>query len=210
MYISARCTTSDATRAVRLKITTVRVFLIALADVPAYDVGRKLSQRRSIMKLRVLLTLCCLLFSASYIYGQGTPPAQTPDAATELRNGFTEVSGWVTKAAEMVPEDKYNYRPVDTVRTFGQLVAHIADSYNYYCARGAGNNVEWSDAIEKGNTDKATLVPKLKQALDRCTEVYKGNSGRVGPLLGNVGHTSLHYGNIITYMRMLGMKPPSS
>ena len=79
---------------------------------------------------RVLLTLCCLLFSASYIYGQTPPPAQSPDAATALREGFTEVSGWVSKAAEMVPDDKYNYRPVDSVRTFGQLVAHIADSYN--------------------------------------------------------------------------------
>lgn len=162
------------------------------------------------MKARILFIICCLLFSASSICGQDKPPAQAPDTATELRKGFAEVSGWVSQAAETVPDDKYNYRPVDTVRTFGQLVAHIVDSYNYFCARGAGNNVEWADPIEKGTTDKATLIPKLKQATDRCNEVYKGSSGRVGPLLGNVGHTSLHYGNIITYMRMLGLKPPSS
>ena len=162
------------------------------------------------MKLRTLWTVCALLFATSSAYAQATPPAQPPDAATELRNGFNEVNGWVTKAAEMVPEDKYNYRPVDTVRTFGQLVAHIADSYNFFCARGAGTKVEWSDAIEKGQTDKATLIPKLKQAVDRCNEVYKGSNGQLGPLFGNVSHTSLHYGNIITYMRMMGMKPPSS
>ena len=162
------------------------------------------------MKPRILLIVCCLLFSASSIYAQAAAPSQSPDVATELRKNFTEVNGWVTQAAEMVPDDKYNYRPIDSVRTFGQIVAHIADSYNYFCARGAGNNIEWSDAIEKGSTDKATLIPKLKQAVDRCNEVYKGSNGRVGPLLGNVGHASLHYGNIITYMRMLGMKPPSS
>ena len=162
------------------------------------------------MKLRILFIVCCLLFSASSICGQEKPAAPAADAATELRKGFTEVSVWVTQAAEMVPDDKYNYRPVDSVRTFGQLVAHLVDSYNYFCARGAGNNVEWADPIEKGSTDKATLIPKLKQATDRCNEVYKGSSGRVGPLLGNVGHTSLHYGNIITYMRMIGLKPPSS
>lgn len=159
------------------------------------------------MKPRILLILSCLLFSASSIYAQAAAPG---DTATALRDNFNEVSGWVSKAAEMVPEDKYNYKPVDSVRTFGQLVAHIADSYNFFCARGAGNNVEWADPIEKGATDKATLMPKLKLALDRCTEAYKGNNGRVGPLLGNVGHTSLHYGNIITYMRMMGLKPPSS
>ena len=162
------------------------------------------------MKARILFIMCCLLFSASVICGQEKPPAQAPDTATELRKGFAEVSGWVSQAAEMVPDDKYNYKPVDTVRTFGQLVAHIVDSYNYFCAQGAGTNVEWATPVEKGTTDKATLIPKLKQATDRCNEVYKGNSGRVSPLLGNIGHTSLHYGNIITYMRMIGLKPPSS
>lgn len=162
------------------------------------------------MTPRTLLIVCCLLVCASSICGQAATPTQPPDPATELRNGFTEVSGWVAKAAEMVPDDKYNYRPTDSVRTFGQLVAHITDSYNFFCARGAGNKVEWSDAIEKGNTDKATLLPKLKQATDRCNEVYKGSNGSFGPLFSNVGHTSLHYGNIITYLRMLGMKPPSS
>jgi uncharacterized damage-inducible protein DinB len=95
------------------------------------------------------------------------------------------------------------------VRTFGQLIAHIADSYNFYCARATGQNPQWSDAIEKGTTDKATLVPRLKQSLDGCRAAY-GGSGAIAPLMGNVAHTSLHYGNIITYMRMLGLVPPSS
>src|SRR5215216_2700023 len=162
------------------------------------------------MKPRILLIVCCLLFSAGSMYGQAAAPAPSPDAATALRNGFTEVSGWVTKAAEMVPEDKYNYRPVDTVRTFGQLVAHITDSYNYFCARGAGNKVEWSDPVEKGATDKETLLPKLKEAVGRCNAAYSAGNAQLRPLFTNVGHTSLHYGNIITYMRMLGLKPPSS
>jgi hypothetical protein len=134
----------------------------------------------------------------------------TQNATLELRQGFTEVSTWVSKAADMVPAEKYNYKPVDTVRSFGQIIAHVTDSYNYFCARGAGNKVEWSDATEKGSTDKATLVPKLKQALDKCNAAYGSDNGQVGPLLSNIGHTSLHYGNIITYMRMLGLKPPSS
>jgi hypothetical protein len=52
-------------------------------------------------------------------------------------------------------------------------------------------------------------VQKLKQSIDACNAVY-GGGGQVGALFGNVGHTSLHYGNIITYMRMLGLTPPSS
>jgi uncharacterized damage-inducible protein DinB len=175
------------------------------------------------MKLRSLLTASCILFSANLVLGQSTsnhlisktnsePTAQQPAAANvseELRKGFAEVNDWVTKAADMVPAEKYDYRPVDTVRTFGQIIAHITDSYNFFCSRGSGKKVEWSDATEKGATDKATLVPKLKQAVEGCNAAYT-NGTQFGPLMGNVGHTSLHYGNIITYMRMMGMKPPSS
>ena len=161
------------------------------------------------MKFRILLVLCCLLLSAASSFGQSTPQ-QTPDVSKEMRGGFEEVNGWVTKAAEMVPAEKYNYRPVDTVRTFGQLIGHITDSYNYFCAVGVGEKVEWSDAVEKGANDKDTLLPKLKAAVERCNAAYASSNPKLRPLFANVGHTSLHYGNIITYMRMLGMKPPSS
>lgn len=161
------------------------------------------------MKVRILLILSCLLLTAASGFGQSAPD-KTPDVSTELRNGFNEVNGWVTKAAEAVPADKYSYRPADSVRTFGQLIAHITDSYNYFCAHGVGNKVEWSEAVEKGGTDKDTVLPKLKEAVGRCNNAYNSGNAQFRPLFANVGHTSLHYGNIITYMRMLGLKPPSS
>jgi len=140
-------------------------------------------------------------------------PAQQPNnvnTAAELHKNFSEVADWISKAADMVPAEKYNYKPVDTVRSFGQIVAHVADASNFFCARGAGENVKYSDAIEKGGTDKATLVPKLKQAFEKCEAAYSSGNAQFAPLISNLGHTSLHYGNIITYMRLLGMKPPSS
>jgi uncharacterized damage-inducible protein DinB len=135
---------------------------------------------------------------------------QTAGNVTQMLGaGFAEVSGWVLKAAEAVPADKYSYRPIGTVRTFGQQIAHVADAYNWYCAMAAGNKVEWSDAVEKGPDDKATLVAKLKTATDGCAAVYRGAT--LAPQVGAViAHTNLHYGNIVTYMRMLGLTPPSS
>ena len=161
------------------------------------------------MKLRILMILCCLPLCVATVFGQSTPE-KAPDVSTELRKGFDEVNGWLTKAAEMVPADKYTYRPADSVRTFGQLIGHITDSYNYFCVRGVGNKVEWSDPVEKGATDKETLLPKLKEAVGRCNAAYGSSNAQFGPLFMNVGHTNLHYGNVITYMRMIGLKPPSS
>jgi len=167
------------------------------------------------MKTRIVLFAgCALLFTASLSNRpiQSTS-AQGPDKSKPsvvLSHTFGQVSGWVSKSAEMVPADKYNYKPVDTVRTFGQLIAHVTDSYNYFCAHGSGNKVQWADPVEKGKTDKETLLPKLKEAVDKCNSVYGSDASQIAPLLENVAHTNLHYGNLITYMRMMGLKPPSS
>jgi uncharacterized damage-inducible protein DinB len=137
--------------------------------------------------------------------------SETPAAIIEeLRKSFDAVHDAVAKSAEMVPANKYTYKPVATVRTFGELVAHIADSYLYYCTRASGKNVEWSDAIEKGKTDKATITQKLKESQAACSAAYANNASHVGGLINNVGHTNLHYGNVITYLRMMGLVPPSS
>ena len=167
------------------------------------------------MRIRTLLLICAVLLVVGSIATsqRTTVAAQEPakvSPSVAVKKGFEEVSGWVTKSAELVPAEKYNYKPVDTVRTFGQLIAHITDSYNFFCARGAGQKNQWSDAVEKGTIDKATLVPKLKEAVDKCNAVYGSESSQVVPLFENVAHTNLHYGNLITYLRMMGMKPPSS
>ena len=156
------------------------------------------------MKVRRLVPVL-LTFAAAPAFAQ----SGGPDPATAVKAGFTEVSEWVSKSAALIPADKYGYKPTATVRSVGQMVAHIADSYNYYCSRAAGRQVEWSDAIEKGVTDKATVAPKLKQAQDVCTAAYNGK-GDIGQLMANIAHTNLHYGNLITYIRMLGLTPPSS
>lgn len=132
------------------------------------------------------------------------------DAAKAVQTGFAEVSAWVTKAAALVPADKYSYKPTSTVRSYGQIIAHIADSYLYYCGRATKRDTQWSDEIEKASTEKAALVPKLAQAVQSCNAAYAAGNGDVGQLMANVAHTNLHYGNLITYIRMLGMTPPSS
>jgi hypothetical protein len=167
------------------------------------------------MKIRIFFVASCALFIALSLSTRTleTTSAQDVDKskpANGVRRNFTEVSGWVTKSAEMVPAEKYNYKPVDTVRTFGEQIGHITDSFNYFCAHGAGNKVQWADPVEKGKTDKETLLPKLKEAVDKCNAVHASETAQLVPLITNIGHTNLHYGNVITYMRMMGLKPPSS
>jgi hypothetical protein len=163
------------------------------------------------MQLRTFVTVCALTLPVSPLSAQSNPPSlDMPMLIGELGKSFSEVSALVTKSADMVPADKYTYRPVATVRTFGELVAHVADSYVWYCSRATGKNLQWSDAIEKGKADKATVMQKLNESLAVCTTAHGSANANLGPLFSNINHTSLHYGNMVTYLRMLGLVPPSS
>jgi hypothetical protein len=157
------------------------------------------------MKARALIPIAALLLVAPVQAQEGNGN----DPAAASRKAFNEVAAWVVASAEKVPADKYDYKPAPTVRTFGQLVGHVADGMNWYCANAAGKKTQWSDAVEKTVTGKTALVEKLKGSVAACNTVYK-SGGVWQNLIDNVGHTSLHYGNVITYMRMLGLVPPSS
>lgn len=139
----------------------------------------------------------------------GAAIAQNGDPGSAVRKNWDLVAKWVSASAELVPADKFSYRPAASVRTFAQLIGHIADSHNYYCAAASGQKRDWSDPVEKGPQDRATLVARLKQSVAACNKVYT-TAAQSEPLIDNVAHSSLHYGNVITYLRMMGLTPPSS
>jgi hypothetical protein len=74
------------------------------------------------MRSPIVVTLAALVAVAPLTAQQA---GNDPLAAS--RRAFTEVSAWAVAAAEMVPADKYSYKPAEPVRTFGQLVGHLAD-----------------------------------------------------------------------------------
>ena len=132
------------------------------------------------------------------------------DVRAPLGKNFDHVANFLIKAAEMVPEARYGERPVGTVRTFLEQVAHVADANLYYCESAKGPNAEWKDTIEKTTKTKADAVAALKSSVERCRAAYTMPNARVDQLIENIGHANLHYGNLITYLRVMGMVPPSS
>jgi hypothetical protein len=162
--------------------------------------------RVTAMRFTMLFSILVLTAAAARA---GAQQAFTPAAAAAF--GFKEVSGWLIASAELVPADRYTYKPVATVRSFGELMAHAADGMHWYCGSAlAPKDTEWSDAIAKGRTDKATVVAALQKAIAACHTAHASPAARIERLLGNIAHANLHYGNAIVYLRMLGLKPPST
>jgi uncharacterized damage-inducible protein DinB len=128
----------------------------------------------------------------------------------------------VRRAAELMPEENYGFRPVETVRTFGEVVGHIAETQYLFCSAVRG---EENVRDQSRTTSKAGLIAALDEARSYCEASYSGLTNetaadpvpmfsRETPALGvmmiNLIHTMLHYGNLSTYLRMNGIVPPSS
>lgn len=130
----------------------------------------------------------------------------------------------LTASAALVPEAEYSFKPTPEVRSFGQIVGHLANDHYLMCSAAKGEKNPSTVDHEKATT-KADLVKALADSVAYCDAVYAGMTDttgvqpieafgskftRLGMLQLNVTHGSEHYGNLVTYMRLKGHVPPSS
>ena len=168
------------------------------------------------MKLTIVLFAFTALLSAQ------------EKAADPLMSGSKTIFGIskrnILGSVDKIPEDLWSFQPTKDVRTFGQLFAHIADSQYQFCGSATDGKAE-EKGIEKTAKTKAEIVTALNQAFAYCDQAYssmndaKGaeqvkffgmNITRLAILDFNVAHNMEHYGNLVTYMRLKNIVPPSS
>src|SRR5260370_37848036 len=100
--------------------------------------------------------------------------AQTPDlksASGYPKMGQKQVTAWIARAAEKMPEEEYAFKPDPAVRSFGQILGHIADAGYLFCSAGLGENSP-SPGIDKIKTTKAELTSALHDAFAYCDRDY--------------------------------------
>jgi len=133
------------------------------------------------------------------------------------------VKGYLIAAAEQMPEEEYGYRPTEEVRTFGQIVGHVANALYFFCGTAAETAARGPENYEE-RTTKAGLVEAIKDSFSKCDSAYAiddatameeveffGQTGtKLWVLSFNNAHNWEHYGNLVTYMRANGHVPPSS
>lgn len=128
------------------------------------------------------------------------------------------------RTAELMPAEKYGFKPAEPVRTFGEILNHAAGSQVYFCSAVLGQTVP-PPKIDKTKTSRADVIAALGEAFAYCDKAYDGLTdasaaeevkfmGESMPKLGvlNVNnlHSIEHYGNLVTYLRMNGLVPPTS
>jgi uncharacterized damage-inducible protein DinB len=181
------------------------------------------------VRIRAFVTLSVLLVSSPVL-------AQAPAANTYtkgVREQFDYIQHLVMMSAEKVGEDLYSFKPTPDVRSLAGVVGHIADANNLLCGLAAGKldiaavmkDLPALQMHEK-KTSKADLIAALKESNSFCQSVFENLTDASGQqavtmfgqrqvpkllvLTMATGHAWEHYGNLVTYMRLKGIVPPSS
>ena len=150
---------------------------------------------------------------------------QTISLSAGIQRSYDGVKRNLTEMADKMAEADYSFMPTKDVRTFGQLIGHVANAQFGGCsaARGMANPNQGNDNEKKAT--KAEFVKALADSFAVCDEAFKmltdanatemmkqgQNSVARGAILANViGHSNEMYGTAVPYMRLKGLVPPST
>jgi uncharacterized damage-inducible protein DinB len=144
--------------------------------------------------------------------------------STSMKVGWDRTKKNLVASAEEMPAADYSFKPTPEVRSFGQVIGHAADAMVMFCAAYKGDKAAKKD-VEKTATTKEALVKGLQEAVAYCDGVYAtlDDATLTQPLelFGqkmikfsaldiNLAHSMEHYGNMVVYLRMKKLTPPSS
>src|SRR6266699_4368739 len=182
------------------------------------------------MKTLLRLVVLCLAVPAGVVSAQDKATQEKPMVSQENplstwnKFAYARVKDILLKSAEKMPVENYSFKPVDTVRSYGQIVGHVADAQYAFCSIALGEKNP-APNIEHTKTSKAELIAALNAAFAYCDKAYDGmtdataaqtiklfgnDAPRLSALTVNNMHDLEHYGNLATYMRMKNIVPPSS
>ncbi len=187
------------------------------------------------MRTFLIFLLTVLLATATVAVAQDNPSKENPPKAAATPAPENPISAWtklahnrvddlLLRSAEKVPEENYSFKPTDAVRSYGQIIGHLADAQYLFCSIALGEKGP-APGIEKSKTSKADLIAALKESFAYCDKAYDGmtdasaketvkffgnDAPRIAPLTVNNMHNMEHYGNLVTYMRLKNIVPPSS
>jgi uncharacterized damage-inducible protein DinB len=187
----------------------------------------RLSRSIACIGFVVVLSVPAVPLTAAQSKEPSTGAAANP-VSQSIREAWSGAKRNLTESAEQMPEPDYAFRPTDQVRTFGQILAHVAGANYVFCSAARGEKSPFEeDQFEKNAKTKAEIVKALNDSITYCDAAYvgltdrtagetitmpfsMGSKARAYSLILNAGHLQEHYGNLVTYFRIKGMVPPSS
>jgi len=160
------------------------------------------------------------IFTGAFLFA-ATTQAENAHFA-EGKQAFTSIKTSLVQMAESMPEENYSFKPTPDIRSFGEMVAHVANAQAGLCSMAAA---EKKSVNAKGTMSKAELVSTLKDSAAFCDAAWDGltdataaetvkmgktERSKLGVMTFNSMHDNEEYGYMAVYLRLKGIVPPTS
>lgn len=160
--------------------------------------------KTTLTPLFVLLLLCSTVLLTSTSSKEGD--------YDWLKNRLEATKAFTMEVIKAMPENKYDYKPGDDIRTYQELAYHVVYSINYYNRVFKGESQpKWNPEAEDSKS-KAELIKWANEEFDAVNATILAASDNkpltVG-IMGYIDHNAHHRGNMITYLKTNGITPPS-
>ena len=158
------------------------------------------------------------------LVAQMSPSSANPVSDT-IRQMLASDSKNLIASAELMPADKYAYRPTPAQITFAHLIMHIAQSNVSLCSAISGTPPANLGTLAETDP-KAALVTAIKQSFDYCTQalakttdahlgdevtLYGTRKGtRAAAMITIATDWADHYSAAASYLRLNGLLPPTA
>ncbi len=112
---------------------------------------------------------------------------------------------------EAMPEDAFDSRPVEGMRTFREQAFHIAYTTDYFTKLFTGEYTDWSkwNPGDESVKSKAELLEWTAKAFDDLEKSLQGKDiSQVDRVSSFIDHNAHHRGQLIVYLRLKGITPP--
>ena len=151
-------------------------------------------------------------------------PAPNDPLAAALKRSWDGIALNLKESAEIVPAEKYSFKPSPDVKTFAGEVGHAANTHYFFCARIKGepnpNKMDFEKETNKDALVKALIASNeycssaVNTATDKTLMEMVGQGPQMQPraavLAAHIAHSNETYGTMVPYMRMSGIVPPST
>jgi len=148
----------------------------------------------------------------------GTLQAQNTLKATTIDRYYTYVKQFLIAGAEAMPADKFDFRLTPAQFSFGQWINHSTERNYLDCSILKGEPNPMPKAKTDMITGKADVVKNLKDSFAYCDATFANlddakilsSPQLTASFLHTVVHNNEIYGNIVGYLRVSGIVPPST
>ncbi|MBV9669951.1 MAG: DinB family protein [Acidobacteriales bacterium] len=157
-----------------------------------------------------------VIAALSLMAANAQQPKPIPTPQVSITRNFHGIHAKIIEMAQDFPADKYDFKPNKDVRSFREVLVHIAGGLQFAAKAGSSDQkVNWDELDPnqyKTKEDVVAMLQKLDGEAEAALKAWPEEkfSKQIYPWMAVIEHSAEHYGQLVVYYRLNNLVPPET